>query len=181
MIEPTDLVFPRRDVASAPPRTTDPARMETEDLIVHILRRYHEVHRHDFPEAIRLSRRVDAAHGDHPARVGALTDHLTLMARDLDEHQQKEERVLFPIMLVGGAPMIRFPIARMLEEHDDVEDQLRGLEQMTDGFQPPPDACGTWRGLYRLCDKIHEDLREHMRLEGDVLFPRFLDGQAAGR
>jgi len=180
MIPLTDILFPRHDFVSTPLREPDPARFETEALIGHILRRYHEVHRRDFPEAIRLARRVDAAHADHPDRPRGLTDHLALMAADLEDHQQKEEQILFPMMLAGGAPMIRFPIGRMLAEHEDVEDQLRRLKQLTGAFRAPQGACGSWRELYRLCAKIDEDLREHMRLENDVLFARFLD-EATGR
>jgi regulator of cell morphogenesis and NO signaling len=35
------------------------------------------------------------------------------------------------------------------------------------------DACETWRALYRACHQIADDLREHMRLENDILFPQF--------
>ncbi len=172
---PTDVLFPRADFLSVRPRPQDPARLDDQDLIGHILRRYHEVHRRDFPEAIRLSRRVDGAHADHPGRPRGLTNHLAIMQADLEEHQQKEERILFPMMLAGGAPMIRHPIGRMVADHEGVDDQLRRLRALTDAFQPPADACGLWRDLYRLCSKIDDDLREHMRIENEILFPRFLD------
>jgi len=41
-------------------------------LIDHILARYHEVHRQQLPELIRMARRVEAVHRDHPqVPVGA--------------------------------------------------------------------------------------------------------------
>ena len=36
-------------------------------LIDHILERYHAVHRQQFPELIRLARRVEQVHAEHPA------------------------------------------------------------------------------------------------------------------
>lgn len=144
-------------------------------LIDHVLRRYHAVHRDQFPEAIEMARRVEAVHRDHQACPWGLADHLAIMADHLMSHQGREEAVLFPMMLAGGHPMIRHPIGRMAEEHRDVDDQLQDLAVLAAGFTPPDDACGTWRALYRLCQEIADDLREHMRLENDVLFPQFTD------
>lgn len=143
-------------------------------LIDHILRRYHEVHRTQFPEAIARARRVEAVHQDHPRCPRGLADHLADMADHLMSHQRREEEVLFPMMLGGGHPMIRHPIGRMEAEHRDVEAQLGRLAVLTGGFTAPEEACGTWRALCRACQEIADDLREHMRLENEVLFSRFL-------
>ncbi|MFZ5730432.1 MAG: DUF542 domain-containing protein, partial [Pseudomonadota bacterium] len=45
-------------------------------LIPHILTRYHEVHRAEFPEAIRLARRVEAVHRAKDDCPHGLADHL---------------------------------------------------------------------------------------------------------
>ncbi len=96
------------------------------------------------------------------------------MADHLMSHQGREEAVLFPMMLAGGHPMIHHPVARMEEEHRDVDQQLLRLASLTADFTSPEDACGTWRALYGVCQEIADDLREHMRLENDILFPRFV-------
>ncbi|MFZ5730047.1 MAG: hemerythrin domain-containing protein, partial [Pseudomonadota bacterium] len=88
-------------------------------------------------------------------------------------HQQKEEAVLFPVMLRGGGPMIAFPIERMVAEHLDVGEQLEELARLTTDFAPPPGACTTWRALYEMCRKLDADLREHIHLENNMLFPQF--------
>lgn len=150
------------------------APCETGALVEHILSRYHVTHLEEFPEAIRLARRVEAVHRDHAACPRGLADHLAFMADDLAGHQHKEEAVLFPMMLQGGSPMIGFPIARMIAEHQDVAEQLLRLAVLTHDLTPPEDACTTWRALYKACAKLDADLREHMHLENNVLFPRFL-------
>lgn len=164
------------DTALAPERILDDAWAEAgpATLIDHIVRRYHEVHRTQFPAAISLARRVEAVHQDHPRCPRGLADHLAIMADHLMSHQGREEAVLFPMMLAGGHPMIRHPVARMEEEHRDVDQQLLRLARLTTDFTPPDDACGTWRALYSACQEIADDLREHMRLENDTLFPRFV-------
>jgi regulator of cell morphogenesis and NO signaling len=144
-------------------------------LIKLILTRYHETHRREFPQAIRLARKVEAVHAGDPGAPRGLADHLAFMADDLESHQQREEQVLFPMILSGGSPMIRFPIRRMMDEHTDVEEQLARLRSLTRDFEPPQGACETWRALMTACRKLDSDLREHMRLENEVLFAPFLD------
>jgi regulator of cell morphogenesis and NO signaling len=154
------------DAAEAP---TEPAA-----LIDHIVERYHRTHMAELPEAIALARRVERVHRDHPRRPAGLADHLAMMADDLEQHQHKEEAVLFPMMLGAPSPMIRHPIARMTAEHDDVAEQLLRLAVLTTDFTPPDDACTSWRALYQACAKLDTDLREHVHLENNVLFPQFL-------
>ena len=163
------------DTATAPERSSEDgwAQAGSTALIEHIVRCYHDGHRTQFPQAIALARRVEAVHADHPRCPRGLADDLAIMADHLMSHQGREEAVLFPMMLAGGSPMIRHPVARMKEEHRDVDDQLLRLAVLTTDFTPPVDACATWRSLYRACHEIADDLREHMRLENDILFPRF--------
>jgi regulator of cell morphogenesis and NO signaling len=149
--------------------------LDVSGLIELILTRYHETHRREFPEAIRLARKVEAVHSAEPECPRGLADHLAFMADDLESHQRREEQVLFPMMLGGGSPMIHMPIGRMVAEHRDVEDQLARLRVLTHDHVPPPGSCATWQALSQACRKLDEDLCEHMRLENEVLFQRFLD------
>lgn len=164
MSHPTELVLESRP-APPPP---------VADLIAHILDRYHAVHLAELPELIALARKVETVHAAHPNAPAGLADHLSIMTDELCGHQRKEEQVLFPMMLAGGHPMIAHPIARMIAEHRDVDDQLQRLAVLTRDFSPPQDACGSWARLYAGCRKFATDLREHMRLENEVLFTRFL-------
>lgn len=162
--------------ASPAPETSMPeAAWETPVLIAHILERYHQTHRREWPELIALARKVEQVHSRHERAPVGLADLLTLIADDLEDHQQKEEGVLFPMMLIGAGPTIRHPILRMMTEHEDVEAQLREMEERTDGLTPPAEACGSWRRLYEGCRKFRDDLRAHIRLEDEVLFARFLE------
>lgn len=159
------------DASSAPPRAPS---ADASALIDLILVRYHDTHRREFPEAIALARKVEAVHAEQPDCPRGLADHLAIMLDDLESHQQREEQVLFPMIRGGGSPMIRFPIGRMMTEHEDVAGQLQTLRELTHDFTCPPGACRTWQALSALCRKLDADLREHMRLENEVLFAPFL-------
>jgi regulator of cell morphogenesis and NO signaling len=149
--------------------------VDVQGLIDLIVVRYHDTHRREFPEAIRLARKVEAVHaGDANCPIG-LGDLLASMADELESHQQREEQVLFPMILAGGSPMIRFPIGRMMAEHADVDEQLFRVRRLTRDYHCPTEACATWRALMGACRKLDNDLREHMRLENEVLFAPFLN------
>ena len=145
----------------------------SEDLIDLIETRYHAVHRRELPELVRLARRVEAVHKEHPAVPQGLAALLELMNGELEDHMRKEEEILFPLMRRGGHPMIAQAIAVMLAEHDDHGVHLRTLERLTGDFVVPDDACPTWRALYVGAKKLADDLIEHIHTENNVLFPRF--------
>lgn len=142
-------------------------------LIAHILERYHDTHRRELPELIKLAKKVERVHRAHADVPTGLADALTHMADELDAHMKKEEAVLFPMMRMGPAPMIGHPIARMRLEHDDHGERLRKIERLYRGGVLPADACGSWRALYAGVTKLADDLMHHIHLENNVLFPQF--------
>ena len=144
-----------------------------DDLIRHILDRYHQVHRRELPELCNLAIRVEQVHADHPAVPAGLSGLLEHMHAALESHMEKEEQILFPLMLAGGNPMIVHPIAMMRHEHDEAGEELRALAALTGDMTPPEDACNSWRALYAGLAKLAEDLTEHIHIENNVLFPRF--------
>ena len=109
-------------VTSAEPPQDAPA------LIEHILARYHETHRRELPELVRLAARVEARHVSHPQMPAGLQAALEEFSVALDEHMAKEEQILFPMMLHGGHPMIAAPIGRMRFEHDEHGERIARLE-----------------------------------------------------
>ena len=153
---------------------------DPDELVPYILTHFHEVHRREVPELIRLAKKVEAVHRDHSLVPRGLSDTLDEIGTELESHMQKEEAVLFPMMLNGGNPMIRFPIARMRLEHAEHGERLHRLEEIAHGFEPPPDACTTWRALYTGLHKLVDDLMEHIHLENNVLFPQFADESSDG-
>lgn len=153
------------------------AQAPTDDLIHHILIRYHQRHREQLPELIRLARRVEQVHGDHAECPSGLTDHLSDIQQALESHMSKEEQILFPMLLRGEHSLSRGPISVMRFEHDQHDQALDQLYALTNDITAPPHACNTWQTLYRGLDEFCRDLAQHIQLENEVLF----DGPAAGK
>jgi regulator of cell morphogenesis and NO signaling len=150
-----------------------PATPNASDLIDHILKRFHEVHRQQLPELARMARRVEAVHRDHPQVPKGLANHLETMERELLEHMEKEEQILFPMLKAGGNPMVIHPIGMMRHEHVSHGAQLEKLNHLTSNHQPPEGACNTWQALYAGTARLTEDLIEHIHTENNLLFPQF--------
>lgn len=143
-------------------------------LIDLIVARYHDTHRRELPELIALARRVERVHTDNPDVPTGLAELLATMEAELGDHMAKEENVLFPMMRRGGHPMIAQPIAMMRDEHDDHGEHLEQMDRLTHGGVPPAGACNSWRALYAGTRKLAEDLTEHVHIENNILFPRFV-------
>jgi len=148
----------------------DMPSMSPDALIDHILVRYHDRHREQLPELIRLARRVEQVHGDRLDCPKGLADHLVDMQQELESHMMKEEQVLFPILRRASPAKMQAPIAMMRFEHDQHGEALEQLERLTCDITAPQDACNTWRALYAGLTQLREDLMQHIHLENNVLF-----------
>ncbi len=153
---------------AAAPAVDDPGM-----LIDHILTRYHEVHRQQLPELIRMARRVEAVHRDNPECPTGLAALLEAIESEMLDHMAKEETILFPMLRRGGSPFAGGPIAVMRMEHTSHGEQLATLLAMTHDTTPPAGACNTWRALYAGIEQLVNDLMEHIHLENNRLFVQF--------
>jgi regulator of cell morphogenesis and NO signaling len=161
------------DSQLAAPSHDAPIPESTSEIIAYILERFHNGHRRDLPGLIVLARKVESVHGSRPEAPRGLADFLDEMAESLEEHMRKEEQILFPMILNGGHPMISHPIGMMRMEHDDHTSNLDNLLALTNGLKVPEDACGSWRALYEGLGELSAELKEHIRIENKILFPRF--------
>jgi regulator of cell morphogenesis and NO signaling len=94
------------------------------------------------------------------------------MAHELEQHMMKEEQILFPLILSGRGAMAGGPISVMEQEHADAAADLARTRTLTADLTPPADACNTWRSLYLRLGALESDLKDHIHLENNVLFPR---------
>lgn len=156
-----------------------PTNASPAELIAHVLERFHAVHKAELPELVRMARRVEAVHRDHPEVPKGLADHLEFMEQDLLSHMAKEEQVLFPMMLNNPGAFVQQPIQVMRMEHLDHGANLEVLMQRAHAGVPPAGACNTWRALYAGIVKLQDDLIGHIHLENNVLFSHFEAKSAA--
>jgi regulator of cell morphogenesis and NO signaling len=145
-----------------------------DSLIDHLLGRFHEQHREEVPRLLAMARKVEQVHGEKESCPKGLANHLEKMSEELEQHMQKEEQVLFPLIREGRGRMAAMPVQVMELEHRDHGQNLVRLRELAHDFEPPEEACGTWRALYLGLAELESDLMQHIHLENNALFPRAL-------
>lgn len=103
---------------------------------------------------------------------------------DLLAHMDKEEQILFPYVAgleqsaaAGVAPphacfpAVGYPIRVMLAEHDRATAILGGLKAATGSYTAAPNFSPDDTRVYQRLAALDADLREHIRIENDLLFP----------
>ena len=158
-----------------------------EELADHIIETHHAFVRRESPRLADLLQKVRGRHATIHPELGRLEELFAGLASELADHMLKEEGILFPMIkrleeatradgAVGASFRgIEFPIQRMMAEHDDAGEALTGIHSLTAAFQPPADACTSFRALYQGLEEFERDLHRHIHLENNILFPRAVE------
>lgn len=124
-------------------------------------------------------------HGERHPELYEIADHFNKASAALAMHMKKEELVLFPAVrrmvagTISGEVMktpyfgsVSNPIKQMMEEHETEGDRFREIQRLSDNYNPPADACTTYRVAFSLLKEFEEDLHTHIHLENNILFPK---------
>ncbi len=154
-------------------------------LIQHIVRTHHQTVRQELPRFVALSRKIAGKHGEKAPQYRTAAMLIEQLCTDMFAHLAKEEQVLFPYIVRleeaaedrSAAPSAYFrsvtqPVAMMIHEHDAAEGIVAQLRQLTNGFEPPAWACPRNAAFHASLAAFASDLRHHVHLENDLLFPR---------
>jgi regulator of cell morphogenesis and NO signaling len=145
-----------------------------EELVDHIIQRYHEPLRTEIPRLIDLARKVEHAHADKPDRPAGLGELLVQVQEAVESHLAKEEQILFPLIRAGRGQTAHMPVQVMIQEHEDHGQNLARIREITNNLSVPEHACASWRELYRSLGQLERELMDHIHLENNILFPRAL-------
>lgn len=144
-------------------------------LLNWICERRHPVQENRLEEAIAIATRAEAVHRRDDVWPHGLADQLIDLLDCVVTHQQREQAVVFPMLLGGVDALPDRTIDEMVAAHESLLAKWRELERLTGGFQAPAHACAAWRLLYAICHKLQDDCREQVGLENRML----LAGRAA--
>lgn len=167
--------------AVASPTGTDWASAPLASLADHIVETHHGYLAAELPRLSAMAARVAKVHGEHAPETIQLAAVFEEFKAEMIDHARKEESILFPWIrsLEQGivAPMlagatVASPIHCMEKEHEQAGAALEEMRRLSNGFQPPMDACNTWRVLYASLEALEEDMHIHVHKENSILFPR---------
>ncbi|MFT5431555.1 MAG: regulator of cell morphogenesis and NO signaling [Myxococcota bacterium] len=150
--------------------------MSVQELIDYVIVRFHE------PQVVEIDRLLDMystvcrVHGKKwPEAVREIGAALGGLAAELLPHFQKEEMILFPMMIeCDPQGPLKPAIQRMLGEHDAAAEALGRLVETIAKHPAPPDGCAATDSLWAGMKELDLDVRRHVHYENATLFPRAL-------
>lgn len=154
-------------------------------LTAYIVANHHAFVRQAIPPLLQHTRKVASVHGEHHPEMGEVARLFDGVADEMLSHMEKEERMLFPYInaLAAAAAAhqpapdapfgtVQNPIRMMEMEHESAGGAMARINELTRGFQPPEDACTTYRVCLQELDAFERDLHAHVHLENNILFPK---------
>ena len=136
---------------------------------------------------LQLAGKVQQVHGEAHPELEGIHNLVRKLFEELTDHFEKEEEILFPYIKElavykrnGDHPLIQSslsdgPLAAMYHEHETAGDLLKTLRHLSGNYQPPVDACGSYRRLYSGLEELEKDLHQHIHLENNILFVKAVE------
>jgi regulator of cell morphogenesis and NO signaling len=158
-------------------------------IIQHIVRAHHQYVRRELPRLVTMAQKLAGKHGERAPELKTVLSLIDVLRSEMLAHLEKEEQILFPFItqmeeeLTGGTTAhacfrtVEQPIAMMVREHLSAEGLLAEMRTLTGGFKAPDWACTTHLAFYAGLAMFEADLRQHVHLENDILFPRAIEAE----
>ena len=180
------LAAAEADQNGAPP--VDPASMSLEKLVQHIVRRHHRLVRQEMPRLAAIAHKLATKHGQRAPQLIPIDKLMDQLQGEMIAHIEKEENVLFPYIVhldqhlgLARPPAsacfrrVTQPVRMMMNEHENAQEILAQLRDLTNGFTAPEWACANHVSFHTGLRAFEKDLKQHIHLEDDVLFPRAVE------
>ena len=146
-----------------------------QELVEHIVVRYHHSLRQQLPDLERTAERVLGLHSTRePERLREVLALIGRMRQELEPHMAHEEELLFPLLCSTQAASVGALLAASMDEHLRVGECVALMRQLTNRYRVPLHASPAWNELWVGLQLLEGDLREHTHLERYVLIPRIL-------
>jgi len=151
---------------------------------------YNQHHKYFYKNAdliSELTAKVRDHHGKNHPELIKLAELVETLFADLEQHFNKEEKVLFPyikdltrlekenIPLAKRINISEGPLTVMHLEHELAGDMLKSICNVTHDYKIPEGACNSFRLLYNMLEDLESDLHQHIHLENNILFPKAIE------
>ncbi len=155
------------------------------DLLAdYIEKKHHRYVEEKIPVLKPYLEKLCRVHGERHPELFKITEHFNISAGELAAHMKKEEIILFPAIRKmvqakqTGTKLekphfgtVQNPI-QMMMEHETEGERFRIIDELSNNYMPPEDACNTYRVTFALLKEFEEDLHKHIHLENNILFPK---------
>jgi len=160
-------------------------KMSVNALIKHIIETHHKYVKEKIPTIKDFAKKVSKVHGKNYPETNLIYHLFLRLSDELLDHMNKEEEILFPKIKIlvdktysksvfFSYGTISNPIKMMEMEHESAKKVLKEIEELSNKYNPPPNACNTYKALYNSLKEFQDDLHIHIHLENNILFPKVM-------
>ena len=158
---------------------------DLDKLADHIEAKHHSYVSTQLPVLIQFLNKLCKVHGERHPELFDIYEEFGYVAQELTAHMKKEELILFPFikkmihtknnhnqLFRPGFGSVQNPIHMMMDEHNVEGERLNRIAILTKDYNPPVDACTTYRVTFKMLKDFEADLHKHIHLENNILFPK---------
>ena len=134
---------------------------------------------------IQYLNKLCKVHGSRHPELFEINQLFLESAQDLAAHMKKEELILFPFIKQMVATKrsgetlntphfgtVENPVSMMKHDHEVEGERFVKIAELTNNYQFPDDACGTYQVTFKMLEDFESDLHKHIHLENNFLFPK---------
>ncbi len=152
-------------------------------LIDYILETHHDYIQEKTPILLTYLDKLCKVHGERHPELFEINNLFKISAAELLNHLQKEEMILFPFIKTmsdaiknhetiqqPGFGTVDNPIAVLQHDHETEGNLFAKISELTNEYNPPIDACQTYKVTFAMLKEYEQDLHKHIHLENNILF-----------
>jgi regulator of cell morphogenesis and NO signaling len=159
---------------------TDWAKESPSKLIEYVVNNHHAYLNVELPKISKLLLKILGVHGKNHEELFKVHRLFNNLRTELEAHLVKEEEFLFPLIVEyekGKDEKVKNAALKIIDEieqeHTGAGDIIKELREITDHYNTPKDACGTFELTYKKLLELEVDLFQHIHLENNILFKNF--------
>lgn len=176
-----DLDTVRAQLREARPQTDEEAG-EWESmaaLIDHVVDSHHQYLSEELPALEDLVEKVRNAHGDAHPELAEIEREFLELAAEMRQHTTEEEQDVFPViekldrgeeLTDGERATLAEALADLESDHEATASHLERIEELSDGYAVPDDACPSYQNMLERLENLERDTHMHVHKENNVLF-----------
>jgi len=182
-IEVTSVIRMLKEIHTIPNKSGQDYRDWPLDFLAdHIVATHHKYVLKTLPELVFYTNKIADVHGYRHPELIEVARLFCKINDELLQHLKNEEDVLFPAIkaaLLVNTPktkeIILSEITRMNGEHEFAGGTMDKINETTNGYEVPADACNTYLVTFKMLKQFEDDLHVHVHLENNILFPKAMN------
>ncbi|MBW1654306.1 iron-sulfur cluster repair di-iron protein [Flavobacterium quisquiliarum] len=159
------------------------------DMIAdYITKTHHRYIEEKAPIIIQYLTKLCGVHGAIHPELHEIHTIFSKSALDLTAHMKREELVVFPFIKKMKAAQnkgtsfdlppffsIENPIISLREDHITEGQRFKRIAALTNNYTPPVESCTTYKAAFAMLEEFDKDLKKHIHMENNILFPKAIE------